>query len=300
LRGYIIVLFGTTLWATTGILIKYLFTHFTITALPMALWRVTIVAVGLLILLALVAPRLLRIKTRDGPQFALYGFLGVAMHQVVWISSVQLNGAAVATVLVYTAPAFVAIFAVRLLGEHLTRKRVLALILSLLGVVLVARAYEIGAANVSGVGILVGVGTGLTYSAYTILSKRAVLNYNSWTAMLWAFIFGAVFLVPLQFLGALPFLSALYPPANFLPMQSEPLGWGVLAFLALVPTLGGFAAYTAGLTHLPAGVASIVATIEPVITAIIAYFLFGEVLNPIQLVGAALILGSVLMLRPRH
>ncbi|MGE5263834.1 MAG: EamA family transporter [Acidobacteriota bacterium] len=50
---------------------------------------------------------------------------------------------------------------------------------------------------------------------------------------------------------------------------------------------------------MPASVASILAAFEPVTTAIVAYFVFGEVLDPTQLIGAAMILWSVIMLRPR-
>jgi drug/metabolite transporter (DMT)-like permease len=74
----------------------------------------------------------------------------------------------------------------------------------------------------------------------------------------------------------------------------------LLLFLALGPTLGGFALYTIGLSHMPASVASLLGTLEPVFSIILAYFLFGEVLNLIQILGAGLILWSVIMLRPRQ
>lgn len=85
-----------------------------------------------------------------------------------------------------------------------------------------------------------------------------------------------------------------------MPLNLPLDGWGTLLFLALVPTLGGFGAYTVGLGHLPASVASILAAFEPVTTAIIAYFYLGETLDATQLIGAGLILASVMMLRPRN
>ena len=74
-------------------------------------------------------------------------------------------------------------------------------------------------------------------------------------------------------------------------------GWGVLALLAVGPTIGGFGLYTVSLTYLPASVANLIATLEPAMTAILAYFFLGEQLNSPQLAGSGLILAGVVLLR---
>ena len=82
-------------------------------------------------------------------------------------------------------------------------------------------------------------------------------------------------------------------------MRAAPDGWIALLFLALVPSLGGFGAFTIGLSYLPASTVSLLSSIEPVLTATMAFFLFGETLNALQIFGAALILSSVVLLRPK-
>ena len=82
-------------------------------------------------------------------------------------------------------------------------------------------------------------------------------------------------------------------PAPLLP--PSPL-WGWLAGLALGPTVGALLLYTAGLQRVPAGVASITATIEPVVAMALAVTVLGERLEPGQLAGAGLILVAVLLL----
>jgi drug/metabolite transporter (DMT)-like permease len=67
--------------------------------------------------------------------------------------------------------------------------------------------------------------------------------------------------------------------------------------LAIGPTLAGFGLYTVSLGYLPASVANLVATLEPVMTAILAYVLLDEQLNGVQLAGSALIIASVILLR---
>jgi drug/metabolite transporter (DMT)-like permease len=121
------------------------------------------------------------------------------------------------------------------------------------------------------------------------MGRFVTRRYSAWTSLFYAFFFGLLFLFPLDLL-----LGTL------LPVNLAIDGWGTLVFLALVPTLGGFGAYTVGLSHLPASVASILAAFEPVTTAIVAYLMFGEILEPLQLLGAGLILAGVVMLRPSH
>lgn len=294
LRGYIIVLSGTVIWALTGIVIKILLTQYAVNPLVIAFWRVFFVTSFLFLVLLAVSPRSLRIEARDIPLFLVYGLIGVAIHQIVWIGSVQYNGAAVATVLIYISPAFVAIFAWRFLRERIDRDKVIALLLTIAGCVLVARAFDVSQIQLNLIGLGAGVGSGLTFATYSLIGRVATRRYSPWTSILYAFLFGTLFLLPISLVATEFVYHTPFVPTG-LPFD----GWLVLIFLALGPTLGGFGAYTIGLSHLPASVASILAAFEPVTTAIVAYFAFGEMLDPMQLIGAGLILWSVIMLRPK-
>lgn len=75
------------------------------------------------------------------------------------------------------------------------------------------------------------------------------------------------------------------------------MGWAVLVMLAVGPTLGGYGLYTVSLSYLPASVANLIATLEPVMTALLAYFLLGERFTVPQLMGSALIIAGVILLR---
>jgi drug/metabolite transporter (DMT)-like permease len=140
----------------------------------------------------------------------------------------------------------------------------------------------------NGLGILVGLGTGFTWAAYALFGRYTSVRYPAWTSMFYAFAFGALFLLPLQL-----FVT------NTFALGTDWGGWAVLLFLSLGPTLGGFGLYTVGLSQVPASIVTLIGTLEPVFTIIVAYFLFGEVLTLPQIVGAALILVSVILLRPR-
>lgn len=288
LRGYIIVLSGTVVWALTGIVIKILLTRYGMETLTIAFWRVLIVTAFLFAALLAADARHLRIAPRDAIVFLLYGMIGIGLHQIVWISSVRYNGVAVATVIVYTAPAIVAAIAWRLLRETMECGKLIALALTLVGCALVARAYDARQIELNPLGLLAGIGSAFTFATYSLVGRTVTRRYSTWTALFYAFLFGMLFLLPVAF-----FARAFVPAP--LPLD----GWATLLFLALVLTLGGFASYTIGLSHLPASVASILAAFRPVTAAIIAYFVFGEVLDVPQLLGAAMILGGVILPRPK-
>ncbi|MBC7249961.1 MAG: DMT family transporter, partial [Anaerolineae bacterium] len=133
-------------------------------------------------------------------------------------------------------------------------------------------------------GVLCGLGAGLTYGLYTIFNKIAVRRYSPWTVMLYALGFGALFLLPLQ--------SA----AVFRPLRQPMLIFWLL-MLAIGPTLGAALLHSMSLQRLPASVVSIVATLEPAIATALAWLFLGERLGVDQILGGVLILSGVLLLQ---
>lgn len=287
-RGYVIVLIATLLMSTTGILIKYLLVDFNMKPLNLAFLRVLIVTVAMGSVLLLVRRADLKVQTRHLIYFVVMGVVGVGLHQLVWVTSVNLNGAAVATVLVYINPTIVALVSVRVFGETLDRTKVIALVLTLTGMVLVAQMYNPANLQLNGLGILVGLTTGVTWATYAIIGQFISRRYSPWASLFYAFLFGALFLLPLQLIAG-----------DILGLGTQWNGWAILFFLALGPTLVGFGLYTVGLSQIPASVVTLIATLEPVFSIVLAFILFNEVLELAQIVGAGLILLAVILLRPK-
>ena len=76
-------------------------------------------------------------------------------------------------------------------------------------------------------------------------------------------------------------------------------GWGWLACLAVVSTVAAIGLFFAGLRRVGPTTASILATVEPLVTVLLAFLVFGETLGPAQLAGGALVLAAVLVLNVR-
>ena len=106
-KGYVVAVIAAFFLSTTAIFIRYLTLGFGVPALVLALWRDVFVVVTLIPALAMARPRLLRVPVRLLPYLAVYGLV-LALFNSLWTLSVALNGAAVATILVYSSGAFTA------------------------------------------------------------------------------------------------------------------------------------------------------------------------------------------------
>ena len=80
-------------------------------------------------------------------------------------------------------------------------------------------------------------------------------------------------------------------------LGNSTIAWGILFFLGIAPTLGGFGFYTLSLRYLAPTVANLIATLEPALTAIWAYLLLNEQLNAVQWIGSFLVFTGVILLR---
>jgi drug/metabolite transporter (DMT)-like permease len=294
-RGYLICLSAVALWSTTAIFIGYLIQTFKMPPLVLAFWRDGIVFLFLLTVFSIFNRSRLNPGSGQIKFFILYGFI-LSAFNAIWTVSVALNGAAVSTVLAYSAPAFTVLLAHWLFREELSVVKILAVILSLTGCFLISGAYNLQQWGLNPIGIMTGLISGLLFAAYNLMgkasSKRAIYP---WTAMLFSFGFAALFLFIYVQLPS-PWLQGI-SSSNLFWLDGEWVGWLVLIVLAVGPTAGGFGLYTVSLTYLPVGIASLIATIEPVMTAGLAYVLLGERFTIPQLIGGVLIVLGVVLLR---
>lgn len=296
-RGYLIALVSAAILSTTAIFIRHLTQAYHMPALVLAFWREVFVVLTLLLALGLLRPRLLRLERRHLRYLVVYGLL-LAVFNALWTLSVALNGAAIATVLVYCSAAFTALLGWWLLKERLDWAKLLAIVLCLGGCVLVSDALDPAAWRANLAGILAGVLSGLGYAIYSLMGRSASQRgLNPWTTLFYTFGFATLFLLLFNLLpgGGLP--GAAARPADLLWLGDAWSGWVILILLAAGPTVAGFGLYNVSLSLLPSSVANLILTLEPAFTASIAYVLLGERLEAIQIFGALLILSGVVFLR---
>ena len=294
-RGYLIALIATILWSTTAIFISYLSRTYALPSLILAFWRDLFVAFGMLIGLLLFSRARFQLERAHWKFMVFYG-LTLAIFNSMWTFSVQFNGAAVATVLAFSSPAMTAILSRIVFKERIGWIKIVSIGFSLLGMIFVSGAYDPATWQLNSAGIIFGLLTGFFFAIYNLEGKHASdTSIDSWTALLYSFA-SATFFLLLFNLGK-DLLSHKTAFVDMLWLGSSVKGWGILFFLGVAPTLGGFGLYTLSMRSIPATTANLIATLEPAFTAIWAYFFLNELLTSHQLWGGLLIFTGVILLR---
>ena len=295
-RGYVIALTATVIWSTTGIIISYLSKTYSLPSLVLAFWRDLFVSFGMAVGLLVFSRPLFKLDRKHWGFMVWYG-LTLAIFNSMWTFSVQYNGAAVATVMAFSSPAMTAILSRIVLKEQFSRIKIVSILLSLAGIIFVSGAYDPSAWNLNPLGIIFGLLSGLLFAIYNLEGKHASdTHIDSWTALLYSFAWATVFLFFFN-LGNDLFLTGKGAFADLLWLGDSVSGWGLLFFLGVAPTLGGFGLYTLSIRYLSPTTSNLIATLEPAFTAIWAYFLLNEVLTGMQLFGGLLVLMGVVLLR---
>ena len=296
-RGYAIALISALILSTTAIFIRHLTQTYQIPSLVLAFWRDSFVVLTLLPILGFLRASLLRVQRRHLRYLMFYGFV-LAIFNSLWTLSVSVNGAAIATVMAYCSAGFTALLGWWFLKESLDWAKILAILLSLGGCILVSGALDPQAWHLNLLGIVTGIVSGLAYATYTLMGRSAAeRGLNPWTTLLYTFAFATIFLLIFNLLPVEQLPGKAAHPIDFLWLGSALSGWLILFLLAAGPTMTGFGLYNVSLGYLPSSVVNLIVTLEPAFTAVIAYLLLGEYLTGVQIVGSLLILTGVVFLR---
>lgn len=302
-QGYVIAIISAMLLAFTAIIIRALTEYYHLPTFVLAFWRAALVALVLLPLLLLFKPQWAYLRREQVPFYAGYGLL-LALFNSLWTLSVALNGASVATILTYCSVGFTVFLGWMMYNERLNLRELLVIVVSLGGCFLVSNGDSMGNSRFDLLGLMVGMLSGIGYTLYTLGGRIASeRRYPVWNTILYVFGFSAVYQWLFNTLLTFFSLAAFHGMAGDLWFLSQGVqgiqwsGWLLLLTLAAGPTLLGFGLYNISLKTLPLAVANLILSLELVFTAVIAYFLLGENMNQLQLLGSALVMGGVLMLR---
>ena len=244
--------------------------------LEVAFWRAAL-AGGLYALHAAVIRAPLP-RGRDLWITAAFGIAGVSVFYGTYQLAVRAGGASLASVLLYTAPAFVALMGWAFLRERLGLRELAAVGGTLAGIALISFGGGQGV-TVGPAALGFGLAAGFTYSLYYVYGKAFFHRYAPPALLAVALPVGALGLLPL---------------VEFAPKTAP--AWGSLLALSFFSTYLAYLAYSAGLRHLNATRASVIASLEPVVAAALAALLYAERLSAVALLGAALVIGAALLL----
>ena len=224
----------------------------------------------------------LRVKRKDLWLFAANGLASILFFTACYAAAIRETKIATAAALLYTAPAIVLLLSALLFSEKLTPRKIVCVLLSVLGCALVSGLGSGGAAlNLRG--LLLGLGAGLGYALYSIFSRLIQQKgYSTYTNVCWTFLIAAAAYLAIALGDGTAAQIVGLPGAALLSVVCG-LFTGLLAYLL----------YTAGLRELEPSRAAQLATIEPVFAALLGAVLFSQRLSLPELLGVALVVAAV-------
>lgn len=290
LKGYLLIAMAASFWGIAGTAAKYLFVR-NVDPLIIVQARVTFSCLLLFLYFSLFRREYLRVTRKDLVSFAVLGILGVAGSNFFYyyaIDLIPLSGIATAILLQYTAPIFVILYARIFQREPFHAAKVLALLLCVVGCFLAVGGGRVSDFVVNAIGILFGLGASICFAFFTIYGRASSFRYPTWTVLLYTLLFASAFWLVVN------------PAWVVLKQQYALTEWLIFASFSLISILIPYTLYLDGLKHILSSRAIITSTLEPIVAVATAYFFLGELLSPLQIFGAVLVLSGIAMLQIRR
>ena len=273
-------------FGSAGIFVRELSKNMNSTSIISSRILIAILLLGLWI--AVRYPMNFRIKLKDSWIFVGAGVLGTLGLNLCYNFSINELSLSLAAVLIALAPIFVMVFAFFMFHEAITAKKIISIILALIGCVLTSGILENNTSmHWSWIGILVGSASAGFYALYSIFSKIGMKkSYPALTITFYSMLAIAVVLLPFTQWDNMAHYIAANPLRNTLFMVMHSLCTAVCPY----------AFYTVALDHMEAGKASILCSCEPVAAMVFGLFFFGEIPTVLSVTGLIIVLLALAML----
>lgn len=286
--GFWLVSGAAVIWGTIGIATQAIYNLESTNSLFLNLGRLLVATpVLLLVCWRVVGRAMFRIHPRDAALMALSGTF-LAISQAAYFAAILHAGITISTLLsMCVAPLVVTVASVLLKFETLTRRVVVALLCAILGSILLvgldALANTTGSQDELLLGTLLSVVSAVGYGAVILCGRFLAGGYHPLQVNTVTFSAGSLVLLAVNLI------------VGVTPVQTAQ-GWGLIVYLGLVPTALAYWLFQTGLRSVSATTASILSMLDPLVAAGLAWALFDERLAPLSIVGAVLLLLSILLL----
>lgn len=283
IRSFIYILLSGMLWGCMGVFVRVLNKQ-GIASMDIVFLRAIVTAVAMVIFLFIFHRRMLKIHWKDFWCFLGTGIASITFFNFCYFKAIMMTSLSVAAVLLYTAPAIVMILSYILFHEAFTVRKVIAIVMTFFGCMLVTGMLGQQQA-ITTTGLLYGLGAGLGYAFYSIFSRYALeKGYHSLTITCYTFIVTTV-------------VSVFFTNVSKVSMVvfSSPLYVMLTVALGLICTVAPYLLYTLGLQEVDNSHAAIIASIEPVTATVLGFVVFGEDITVVKMMGMILVLGGMVV-----
>jgi drug/metabolite transporter (DMT)-like permease len=246
---------------------------------------------SLLVLLPLLVGRRgwqrIHLPRPDLVQCLVLGILGVAASNYFYYLAIQKTSVAIAIVLQYTAPVWVLLYVVARGQQKLSFQKVAAVLVALAGISLTIGIIgtNSGSFHLDRYGLIAAMLASFSFAFYNVGGHRILAHYDRWRVLIWTLASAAVFWL---------FVN---PPWKVYATHYTPSQWAFLFVFSMISVLGSFSLYFLGLQYLEPTRAIIASCLEPVFSILLAAYLLGEVVRPIQTLGIVLVLSAIVIVQ---
>ena len=253
--------------------------------------RFCVVCVALFAILLLQPKRFSKLHKKDIiPIFAL-GFFGIMVYHFGLNYGEQYVSPGAASLIIATIPVFIVVLAFIFLNERITLKKLLGIVLSLCGVLIISiwgtRDASIEIEYMFGaLAVLVAATMG---ALYTVAGKKLLDRYSALSLTTYAILLGS--------LGLLPFFSkSLLDEVSAMSTRS----WIAAIFLGICSTVVGYILWYVALKIKTASEVSVYLYAIPILSTIVSYFLFGDEITLLFILGGALVITGLVMVNLKN
>lgn len=279
--GYGAIAFAATLWAIAAIVASYLFDA-GIRPTELTTARTVIAAIGL----AMVYPQ--QVRRSRWLDWRILGLgASLALVTITYYVAIERLSVAIAVVIQYTAPTLVVLFTAIKTRRFPSTATFLAATTALAGVTLITGVGNSDLA-LDAIGVTAAALSAFCFASYSLFSEALVGQYGATGTMFRGFTISGLIWLGIQLTQGVP-AALLY--LDVLP--------GIL-FIGIGGTLVPFSLLCWGIQQVQADRGTIAATLEPVMSAILAWIILGQALSIAQLIGGALVIGAVTLLQIRQ
>ena len=284
LRGYLYVLAATTLWGFSSVVAKSLFT-LGIPPAQLIFIRLALSALILLFVFICFNRSRLIIPMREIPSLAILGCFGLATSQFTYYFTISKINIGLGLLIQYFAAIWITLYAFWFQKEPVSKWKILALFMALLGCYLALGGYRIDLLRLNGVGILSGLACSFFVAFYVLYGEKVLTRHDPWTAIFYGFGFGAI---------AVGFFVS---PVQIVTGGYSRNMWMAFFYIAIFQTLIPFGLYLNGIDRIRATRASITSAWEIISGALSAYVVLGEMLYPLQIMGGVAVIAAIILLQ---
>jgi drug/metabolite transporter (DMT)-like permease len=221
--------------------------------------------------------------SRDTVRLLVLGLFGVTLNQVFFIVGLSRTSVAHAAILIGLTPIQVLIIAWLRRQERITPRKASGMAIALGGVVLLKWFEPAAATGATWLGDAVILLAGLCFALFTVFGKEVTERYSTITMNTYAYVGGAVALLPLTLWEA-----SHHPPAHV-----TAAAWMAAIYMALFPSVIAYLIYYHALAHMTASRVSAFSYLQPVFASIMGVAILGESLGAPVIAGGIVILAGV-------